>query len=42
MSLFLLHRLHPFMGQFINVTKSFKNRKYNLEANAHVIIIHGR
>ena len=29
------------MEQSINVAKSFKNRKYNLEANAHVIIIHG-
>ena len=28
------------MEQSINVAKSFKNRKYNLEANAHDIIIH--
>lgn len=29
------------MDQSINVTKSFKNRKDNLEASTHVIIIHG-
>ena len=29
------------MEQSINVAKNFKNRKYNLEANALVIIIHG-
>ena len=28
------------MEQSINVAKSFKNSKYNLEANAHDIIIH--
>lgn len=28
------------MDRSINMAKSFKNRKYNLEANVHVLIIH--
>lgn len=41
MRMFLLHSFYTFMDQSINVTKSFKNRKDNLEASTHVIIIHG-
>lgn len=41
MRMFLLHSFYTFMDQSINVTKSFKNRKYNLETSTHIIIIHG-
>lgn len=41
MRMFLLHNFYTFMDQSINVTKSFKNRKYNPEARTHIIIIHG-
>lgn len=41
MRIVLLHSFYTFMDQSIKVTMSFKNRKYNLEANAHVIIIYG-
>lgn len=41
MGILLLHSGYTFMDQSINVTKSFKNRKYNLEASSHMIIIHG-
>lgn len=41
MRMFLLHSFYTFMDQSINVTKSFKIRKYHLEASPHIIIIHG-